>query len=820
MTRASPDAVRATIARVWLGRPTDDTAAKERPGDPTGATPRETPSRIGTITLHAHQRAAADRLREIIDVERGALLADATGLGKTYVALAVAAGMARRPLVIAPAALRAMWIDALARSGVVATVRSTESLSRDRDAGEGDADADFIVVDEAHHFRNRQTRRYAALARRSTATPLLLLTATPIHNRTDDLRALLALFLGARANRLDESQLARYTVRRVQAGGTADTSAVRVPAIAPLQWITVADDALTLHAIEQLPSPVPPRDGGAADALVAHALIRQWASSSGALRAALRRRLARGIALIAALEAGRYPSYRDLREWCVGDGAVQLAFSELLVPTTPDAARLLPALRAHDAAVRDLVRRLDAVADPDVARAAALRQIVERHRDQPVVAFTAYQETVHAIARRLGRDLRICALGARGARVAGGTIGRRLAIARFAPIANHAPRPSIAQRIDLLITTDLLSEGVNLQDAVAVVHLDLPWTPARMEQRVGRVARLGSLHASIATYALAPPASAETLIGVERRLHEKIHEAGRVIGLVGSILPVQLSATTGSTGDDLNHSATIRSTLERWLARGFMQDERSEAFGDRLLSSVAGADAALADVPIAAVETTRTDGRCGGHPDYLAVCRIDRVPYLVAGLDGEPPTDASTVVARAVRLADADGTGAPTIGSVRCDCGDGARTITDPERESAVVAGLEGWIRRRRASRDAGIETHRPPSVDICAQAMGRIADVVRRAPIDRRPRVAALARDARRAVEGQGAGGEQQVARIMGTNLPDEEWLTVLAERPGPRGLRPRVAQRDGEIVAILLLRCAGTRPSDDARRSTVSSP
>ena len=46
----------------------------------------------------------------------------------------------------------------------------------------------------------------------------------------------------------------------------------------------------------------------------------------------------------------------------------------------------------------------------------------------------------------------------------------------------------------LLLTTDLASEGVNLQDASVVVHLDLPWTAARLEQRVGRVARLASAH--------------------------------------------------------------------------------------------------------------------------------------------------------------------------------------------------------------------------------------------------------------------------------------------------------------------------------------
>ena len=46
--------------------------------------------------------------------------------------------------------------------------------------------------------------------------------------------------------------------------------------------------------------------------------------------------------------------------------------------------------------------------------------------------------------------------------------------------------------VDLLIATDLLSEGLNLQDASVVVHLDLPWTAARLTQRIGRVWRVGA----------------------------------------------------------------------------------------------------------------------------------------------------------------------------------------------------------------------------------------------------------------------------------------------------------------------------------------
>src|SRR5207245_3661432 len=75
---------------------------------------------------------------------------------------------------------------------------------------------------------------------------------------------------------------------------------------------------------------------------------------------------------------------------------------------------------------------------------------------------------------------------------------------------------------DVLIATDLLSEGLNLQDATRVVHYDLPWTPARLAQRVGRVDRLGSPHAWVETVTFLPPAGLERALALERRLATKL----------------------------------------------------------------------------------------------------------------------------------------------------------------------------------------------------------------------------------------------------------------------------------------------------------
>src|SRR6185295_10879772 len=102
------------------------------------------------------------------------------------------------------------------------------------------------------------------------------------------------------------------------------------------------------------------------------------------------------------------------------------------------------------------------------------------HPSVPIVAFSQYATTVAGLFRVMRRRPHIAMLTGNGARVAGGSITRHEAISRFAPRASGAPAAREAERIDLLLTTDLLSEGVNLQDAGVVVHLDLPWTPARL----------------------------------------------------------------------------------------------------------------------------------------------------------------------------------------------------------------------------------------------------------------------------------------------------------------------------------------------------
>ena len=121
----------------------------------------------------------------------GALLADAVGLGKTYVALAVATRYHRTAAVV-PHALVTTWRRTAQTLGIELEVQTHEALSR---GGQMPGDTDLVLVDEAHRFRNPDTRRHQRLADRLWRPHAILITATPVVNRSHDLVHLLRLIL-------------------------------------------------------------------------------------------------------------------------------------------------------------------------------------------------------------------------------------------------------------------------------------------------------------------------------------------------------------------------------------------------------------------------------------------------------------------------------------------------------------------------------------------------------------------------------------------------------------------------------------------------
>lgn len=674
---------------------------------------------VGDVILHPHQVEAVRRIETLIDQCDGAVLADDVGLGKTYAALAVA--RRRRTLVVAPAGLRDAWRAAASAAATPVEVVSLESLSRA--AANGREDFDLVIVDEAHHLRNADTRRFEAARTLCRDARVLLLTATPIQNSERDLRVLLSLFLGERAHALPPEALASYVIRRTALDLPAE-GAARMPTVAPPEWMAPVPDEDCLDRIGALPAPLPPRDAGHAGALVVYSLVRQWASSRAALRAALRRRLARGLSMADALRAGRFPSIRELAAWAYADGAQQLSFPELVVPATdvPDAHALLAQVQRHVEGVRGLLDWLRLTPDPDLGRAVRLREVLRRHPGCRAVAFSEHTATVAALYSHLAGRERVALMTHAGGRVAGGPMSRRELLARFAPASSTGRAES--ERIDLLLTTDVLSEGVGLHDANVVIHLDLTWNPARLSQRVGRVRRIGATRERAYVYLMAPPAPADRLLTMEERLRRKLADAGRTIGIAGQIIPGGAPDAPQPAAEREHRIATV---LRSW--------HRAESPGEPVVATVRAP--------------------CTGA---LVVVSNGGVRSLLACVDGQI-TDARDVIAA---LVDAAG-------------GDDAADVPAGELE-ALTLRIHGWMERHRLGEVVDLGALRVARARRVL--LHRVDGITRRTPRYAQPRIAPLLRAVRAAATATlSAGAERVLDELARAPLADEAWLHAVRQ-------------------------------------------
>lgn len=144
---------------------------------------------------------------------------------------------------------------------------------------------------------------------------------------------------------------------------------------------------------------------------------------------------------------------------------------------------------------------------------------------------------------------------------------RTVDISRFAPETagklTRGGQPVSEDRYDLLFATDVLSEGVNLQQAGRMINYDLPWNPMRLVQRSGRIDRIGSKHAYITIGCFFPADRLNDMLRLEETLMRKLAYADAAVG-AGEVLPGQKSKTEvvlADTKDQLRSLAEERPDL-------------------------------------------------------------------------------------------------------------------------------------------------------------------------------------------------------------------------------------------------------------------
>ena len=155
-----------------------------------------------------------------------------------------------------------------------------------------------------------------------------------------------------------------------------------------------------------------------------------------------------------------------------------------------------------------------------------LEELLKERKEKKVLVFTQSKETAEYLIKQLqNRGLKNSAL------ITGGMDDIQPIIKRFSPISNEFDiRKSKKPEIDILITTDVLSEGQNLQDCNTVINYDLPWAIIKLIQRVGRIDRIGQESDKIFCHSFMPDEDLERQIKLRSRIQNRLRENAEVIG--------------------------------------------------------------------------------------------------------------------------------------------------------------------------------------------------------------------------------------------------------------------------------------------------
>ena len=171
-------------------------------------------------------------------------------------------------------------------------------------------------------------------------------------------------------------------------------------------------------------------------------------------------------------------------------------------------------------------------ADAD-GKLASLEELISQHKDDKVLVFTEAADTAAYVEAELKRRGGV-AVGV----VTGDSKDPTRIARRFSPRSNQATAGrdsdtnggAAEDELRVLVSTDVLSEGQNLQDAHIVVNYDLPWAVVKLVQRAGRVDRIGQNAPKVLVYSLLPAGTVEKEIKLRARIRDRLGENARLLG--------------------------------------------------------------------------------------------------------------------------------------------------------------------------------------------------------------------------------------------------------------------------------------------------
>lgn len=422
---------------------------------------------------YAHQRAVAEKA--LRDLGGAALLADETGLGKTMEAGIIAAeliirGLVRTVLVVVPASLSHQWHEEMKDKFDLdfKIIRSSADLVGDpplkiasytvaRGDGVGkllrEQPVDLLICDEAHHLKNRSTKQYRAV-NRIRKKYVLLLSATPFHNRLVELKSLIDV---------------------LKPGLLGSTRAFNKQYVDP-------KDARRPRNVHHLRS------------LLAEVLIRNRRSEV-AVKLPSRRAVTYHLEL-GPDERAFYDELSELIREQVRDRAIEAAaarhegrrYSYILA-----LVNLQRELTSSPWAVERTLRLM--ASRSEMAGPVAKRLVEFADRALALPAWRKAEAAVETLARFPGQFVIFCEFLATIEHLIGRFKAAGIEAVPFHGGLGAAGKQSALERFRggarVLVASRAGGEGLNIQFCNQVLNFDLPWNPMAVEQRIGRVHRLG-----------------------------------------------------------------------------------------------------------------------------------------------------------------------------------------------------------------------------------------------------------------------------------------------------------------------------------------
>lgn len=459
-------------------------------------------SHLTQLTPLEHQLSTA---RKVISEMRGrAILADEVGLGKTIEAGLILKeymirGLVRRVLILVPASLVLQWVRELNQKfGIPAVAQKKEYMWRQFDVIVAsmdtakrdphrdivlDMDYDMLIIDEAHKLKNKKTANYQFVGQ-IRKKYCLLLTATPVQNDLSELFNLITLLkpgqLGGQSS-FNENYVVDKRVPKNEKLLQQELSKVMIR-----NRRGDGNIGFTKRQVKNIPLRLSPEEQDLYDGVTE--FVRGRYEEAGG-------------------DIGSILSLVTLqREVCSSRDAVFVTLVNLFKKTAEDSP-----LRPK---IWELVNKIKQIKAN--TKAEKTMELI-REIDDKVIVFTEYRATQEYLLNYF-KEHNLVAVPYRG----GMNRGKK-----------DWMMDLFRGRAQILVATEAGGEGINLQFCNRIINFDLPWNPMRVEQRIGRIHRLGQEH-DVSIYNLSTQGTIEEHI--VNLLHEKINMFELVIGELDEIL--------------------------------------------------------------------------------------------------------------------------------------------------------------------------------------------------------------------------------------------------------------------------------------------